>query len=584
MPAKNRNDLKSFFVKNAIPTEGNFADLIDSQLNQAVDGIFKLEGEPLSIVAAASQQKRTLRLYSDYPAANPDWMISLNPAQDPANAATNRPGLGFTDGAGNTRLFIEAGAAGKVGIGTNAPAEKLHVAGRIHATADLLSVGTDAWDAGPNRGALLWGPYGTNNQGALLLSAWTNAGGTARQQEVGIHASRVFFAGNVNVNFTNQLAFIQSPLSVGGSVGIGSGQNPFPAKLSLGMDLNNTKIALHDNPNDLYGFGIQGGQLRIHCGSAGARISFLNAAAGTEVMTILGSGRVGIGVVSPNESLAIAGMGSCIELGAGTTKEVNAGKIAYAKFEPGNNALEIVGGGTSRRITMWAEAGLRLNGSAFVGGNVTVGAGANGVLKTRHIDGKRPDNDQDDPLYLNWGLGRPVVVNRPEQPAGIECYGTLLIRNNAPGAIRIADQSDPNRSFGIYFESGNNTIVFYHHTGQGQFMRADGIWQRNSDASLKENVAELSGLLDKVVQLRPVSFDWKGLPERGIGFIAQDVEPLFPEMVSEHTDKDGKPVKGLPYSNFGVLAIGAIKEMKQRYDERIEALEQQVRELKGLRG
>src|SRR4051812_9348850 len=119
MAIKNRTDLKSFFVKNAIPTEGNFADLIDSTLNQSADGIFKPEGEALSVVAAASQQKRALRLYADYPAANPDWMINLNPAQDPATPnATSRPGLGFADGTGNTRLFIDA-AGGKVGIGTN---------------------------------------------------------------------------------------------------------------------------------------------------------------------------------------------------------------------------------------------------------------------------------------------------------------------------------------------------------------------------------------------------------------------------------------------------------------------------------
>jgi hypothetical protein len=57
------------------------------------------------------------------------------------------------------------------------------------------------------------------------------------------------------------------------------------------------------------------------------------------------------------------------------------------------------------------------------------------------------------------------------------------------------------------------------------------------------------------------------------------VEPVFPEMVSDHHGADGEPVKGLPYSTFSVLAIGALQEMKRRYDERIAALEQQVRDL-----
>jgi hypothetical protein len=123
---KNRKQLKSYFVKNAIPTEGNFADLIDGSLNQAEDGVFKLAGEPLSVVAAPGEQKRVLRFYSSYPAPNADWHISLSPAQDPNNAATARPGFGVTDGAGNTRLFIDP-ATGNVGVGTNNPADRLHV-------------------------------------------------------------------------------------------------------------------------------------------------------------------------------------------------------------------------------------------------------------------------------------------------------------------------------------------------------------------------------------------------------------------------------------------------------------------------
>lgn len=129
MATKNRSDLKSYFVRNAIPTEGNFVDLVDSQLNQEQDGVFKRGDEPLSVIAAPGDQKRVLRLYASYPAANPDWMISLHPAQDPANATTTgRSGFGITDGAGNTRLFIDA-ATGQIGVGTNAPEAALQVEG-----------------------------------------------------------------------------------------------------------------------------------------------------------------------------------------------------------------------------------------------------------------------------------------------------------------------------------------------------------------------------------------------------------------------------------------------------------------------
>ena len=150
---KNRKQLKSYFVKNAIPTEGNFADLVDAPLNQAEDGIFKLAGEPLSIVAAAGEQKRALRLYTSYPAANPDWQISLSPAQNPADPASVRLGFGVADGAGNTRLFIDP-TTGNVGVGTVTPADRLTVRGgdlrvaggndrRIKVVSDTASVGVE---------------------------------------------------------------------------------------------------------------------------------------------------------------------------------------------------------------------------------------------------------------------------------------------------------------------------------------------------------------------------------------------------------------------------------------------------------
>jgi hypothetical protein len=126
MSIKNRSDLKSYFVKNAIPTEGNFADLIDSQLNQAQDGVFKPDGEALTVVSAGGTQKRALRLYADFPQPNPDWMISLNPLQTSTVPTSGRAGFGITDGAGNTRLYIDP-ATGNLGVGTNNPGDKLTV-------------------------------------------------------------------------------------------------------------------------------------------------------------------------------------------------------------------------------------------------------------------------------------------------------------------------------------------------------------------------------------------------------------------------------------------------------------------------
>ncbi|MCP4657442.1 MAG: hypothetical protein GY856_18710, partial [bacterium] len=62
---KDRTQLKAYFVKNAVPTESNFADLIDATLNQKDDGIVKPAGDPLSIEAAgdATSQKKAINFY-----------------------------------------------------------------------------------------------------------------------------------------------------------------------------------------------------------------------------------------------------------------------------------------------------------------------------------------------------------------------------------------------------------------------------------------------------------------------------------------------------------------------------------------
>jgi hypothetical protein len=200
---KNRKDLKSNFIKNAIPTEQNFADLVDAQVNQVDDGVFKLAGEPFSVVAAAGGQKRVLRLYADYPTANPDWLISLNPAQDPANAATNRPGFGIADGAGNTRLFLDVN--GRLGLNTNDPQGAIDA--RINGSADawhrFVVTTTPNWgDAGAQHvtigaggaaGIMLSNPYVSWRDGKASIN-YGRTGGTAGDTywDVGVRADGRF--------------------------------------------------------------------------------------------------------------------------------------------------------------------------------------------------------------------------------------------------------------------------------------------------------------------------------------------------------------------------------------------------------
>jgi hypothetical protein len=86
-----------------------------------------------------------------------------------------------------------------------------------------------------------------------------------------------------------------------------------------------------------------------------------------------------------------------------------------------------------------------------------------------------------------------------------------------------------------------------------------------SDQRLKQNIQPLENSLAKVAQLRGVRFEWKDKAQDAgtqIGMIAQEVESVFPELVS--TDSEG--YKSLAYDKMTAVLIEAIKELKTQKD------------------
>jgi hypothetical protein len=86
-----------------------------------------------------------------------------------------------------------------------------------------------------------------------------------------------------------------------------------------------------------------------------------------------------------------------------------------------------------------------------------------------------------------------------------------------------------------------------------------------SDERLKDNVVELENALDKVTKLRGVEYDWNAGSRKGqhdIGFIAQEVEKILPEIVREKQWMDDNIYKTVDYEKVVAVLVEAIKELK----------------------
>lgn len=107
-----------------------------------------------------------------------------------------------------------------------------------------------------------------------------------------------------------------------------------------------------------------------------------------------------------------------------------------------------------------------------------------------------------------------------------------------------------------------------------------GDWIANSDARLKKNIKPLNSslVLSKLLQLKGITYEWNDPREEQerpegeqYGFTAQNIEKVFPELVS--TDNEG--YLQTSYGTYDAMYIEAIRELC----DKIERLEQRITDL-----
>jgi hypothetical protein len=332
---KSRAALKTYFVKNAIPTEQQFAQLIDSAISQRDDGLVKLAGDPLCIEAAGDDTsfKKALNFYSRFADADPAWTISLRPRSTPGDPLTGRAGLSINDASGNSCLAIDAETK-NVGVGVIKPGERLEVDGRVK--AGKMVIGTWPHYGGVD-GFVGVATLDHNELGnyALLQQGKQDefCGRTLLNSPVDIEfrianevRAQLDHAGNLKVSEGN-LTVSKGHLTVGkgnltvanGNVGIGVAEPS--ERLEVDRRLKVGGLTLGSWPTE-DGYAVVGASANLAAGYAllvgvsgkNAGITYVNAAldlrfriAAAEQMIITQDGNVGIGTTAPQEKLDVRG-------------------------------------------------------------------------------------------------------------------------------------------------------------------------------------------------------------------------------------------------------------------------------------
>ncbi len=155
-------------------------------------------------------------------------------------------------------------------------------------------------------------------------------------------------------------------------------------------------------------------------------------------------------------------------------------------------------------------------------------------------------------------------------PNNLSGINHVIVDNGVNELILYPGLINANSTRHVLIAGGLNVSGYSALAGGGYF----------SDERLKTNIVSLEGSLDKVMRLRGVQYSWaenvtvksgeqsisltEGLPKGPqIGFIAQEVEKVLPEVVKETT----LGYKALEYHTLTALLVNAMQEQQAKIDE-----------------
>ena len=161
--------------------------------------------------------------------------------------------------------------------------------------------------------------------------------------------------------------------------------------------------------------------------------------------------------------------------------------------------------------------------------------------------------------YGNWTGEKSGKIQFHANHCYLQTTGNFYHRSNSGANTFVAD-------------NGGNVIANGNITAYGNA----------SDIKLKENVKVIENPVDKIKQLKGVTFNYKKDSSKSTGLIAQDLEKVLPEAVytsetidNEINGEESEEFLAIRYGNTVGLLVEAIKEQQ----EQIETLTAKVKEL-----
>ena len=233
-----------------------------------------------------------------------------------------------------------------------------------------------------------------------------------------------------------------------------------------------------------------------------------------------------------------------------------------------DGAVLIGNGGTKPESSLFVERGLGNEGTAGFAGTSYIsyfnyGPDENTYLRAGKNNGTVFINDfvANGKTAVSGNLG----INTPNPTYPLEIF-------QPPGDRGLCLRNFNTGTTGEFRVTGSTgTLNLYNNTSYVGSFSNSGSYSSISDRRLKTGIYSIPSILENVMKLEPVRYKMtvnNPSNKESIGFIAQDVKAIFPELVHIASDSASglmgiHDINTLDYSGFGVIAIKAIQEQQQ---------------------